>query len=282
MSLKGASPRFSFGRAASYVILGLWAAFTLFVLGWVLLSSLKANRDIFRKALSFPSALHFDNYIRALEAGSLGRYFFNSVIVTAISVLGLLWVSAPAAYVISRFSFRGVRLITTIFVLGMGIPYALVLIPLYKIMSGAGLTSTYPGLVLVYVALSVPFCVYMLTGFFATIPKELEEAAIIDGCSDFQIYSRIMRPLAQSGIVAAAIFNGIGIWNEYQLCLVFMNDESKRTLALGLYSLQNAMEYTGDWAGLFAGAAIIMIPTIFLFLILSEKIISGITAGALK
>jgi ABC-type glycerol-3-phosphate transport system permease component len=276
------APRNSAGKAVSYLGLCVWAAFTIFIIGWVILSSLKSNREIFQKALSLPAKLNFDNYGRALGVGNMAKYFLNSVFYTGASVFVLLLVSAPAAYILARFEFRGVKLITTMFVLGMGIPYALVLIPLYKMISSLHLASTSLGLVLVYVSLSIPFCVYILTGFFSSIPKELEEAAIIDGCTDFQVYKRVMRPLAQGGIAAAAIFNGIGIWNEFQLCLVFMTNEARRTLALGLYALQNAMQYTGDWAGLFAGVTIIMIPTVVLYLVLSEKIISGITAGALK
>jgi ABC-type glycerol-3-phosphate transport system permease component len=149
-------------------------------------------------------------------------------------------------------------------------------------MSSLSLVNTMQGLIVVYVSLSIPFTVYMLTGFFATLPTELEESAIIDGCSDFQVFRHVMLPLAAPGILTAAIFNFIGLWNEFELALIFINEPSKRPLSLGLYSMKNSMQYTGDWVGLFAGVVIVMVPTIGLYILLSERMITGITMGAVK
>ncbi len=171
---------------------------------------------------------------------------------------------------------------TNIFTVGIGIPYPLLFIPLFAIMTSLRVINTIPGLILIYVSLSIPFTVYLLTGFFASLPVELEEAGVIDGCSSWQVFRYIMLPLASPGLLTAAIFNGIGLWNEYQLALVFVNNPDNRTLSLGLYSMQNAMQYTGDWPGLFAGVVIIMVPTIFLYIFLSERMVSGITMGANK
>ncbi len=164
----------------------------------------------------------------------------------------------------------------------MGIPYPLLFIPLFALMLNLQLDNTLPGLIVVYVSLSLPFTVYILTGFFITLPSELEDAAVIDGCSDYQVYWRVMLPLASPGLLTAAIFNFIGLWNEYQLALVFANTDKTRTLSLGLYALRNALQYTGDWASLFAGIVIIMLPTVAIYIILSERMISGITMGSLK
>jgi ABC-type glycerol-3-phosphate transport system permease component len=122
----------------------------------------------------------------------------------------------------------------------------------------------------------------MLTSFFGTLPKELEEAAILDGCTDIQVFSKVMLPLASPGLITAAIFNFMFLWNEYQLALVFLSNPKFRTLSLGLYALQNSMEYTGDWVGLMAGVVLVVFPTIILYIILSERMISGITMGAVK
>lgn len=269
-------------QVPAYLILGTWAFFTIFVLGWVLVSSFKSNQEIFKDVFNFPKVWQFVNYVKAWNAAKFALYFKNSLIVTFIAVAGILITSAPAAYVLSRIDFKGRNFISMVFIAGMGIPVSLVLIPLYVMMNKLGLVNTFTGLVIVYVSLSIPFTVYILTGFFGSLPKELEEAAIIDGCTDFEVFWHIMLPLASPGLLTAAIFNGIGLWNEYQLVLVFIGDGAKRTLALGLYSLQSAMQYTGDWVGLFAGVSIVMVPTILLFVVLSEKMISGITMGATK
>lgn len=269
-------------QAPSYLLLGAWSLFTLFVVAWVVLASFKTNAEIFAGVFGLPETWQFSNYAKAWETANFAVYFRNSLIVTFSSVVLILVVVAPAAYVLSRMNFRGRGTLTTIFIAGMGIPVMLLLIPLFVIVTALGIVNTLPGLILIYVTVAIPFTVYILTGFFASLPKELEEAAVIDGCSDYSVFTRIMLPLASPGLITAAIFNGIAIWNEYMLVLVFVGDSKKRTLSLGLYSLQNAMQYTGDWVGLFAGVCIVMIPTIILFIILSERMISGITMGAVK
>jgi ABC-type glycerol-3-phosphate transport system permease component len=266
----------------AYLILGLWALFTIFVIGWVVVSSFKTNAEIFRDVFKLPAEWQWTNYAKAWQAANFAVYFQNSVIVTTVSVIFLLAVSAPAAYALTRMPFRGRTTLLVVFIAGMGIPYSLVLIPLHVMLTRAGLINTLPGLILVYIALSVPFTVFVLTGFFASLPRELEEASAIDGCNEFTTFFYVMLPLASPGLITAAIFNGIGLWNEYQLVLVFVGDQAKRTLALGLYALQNSMQYTGDWVGLFAGVCIIMVPTILLYVFLSERMISGITMGAVK
>jgi len=271
-----------FGRLVTYLVLGLWSLFTIFSISWIMLASLKSTREIFREPFKLPAEFLWENYINAWNSVRLGDYIINSIIVVTVSLIVLMAVSAPAAYALSRFKFRGASIITMVYIAGMGIPYPLLFIPLFGILTVLRLINTLPGLMLVYVSLSIPFTVFLLTGFFATLPKELEEAALIDGCSNWQTFWHVMLPLASPGVLTAAIFNGIGLWNEYQLALVFINNPDNRTLSLGLYSMQNAMQYTGDWPGLFAGVVIVMIPTIFLYVILSEKMISGITMGAVK
>ena len=266
----------------SYVILGSWSLFTLFAILWVIASSFKTNRELFQTVWGLPSSFQIKNYIKAWTTVKMGSYFFNSVQVVLISVVIILFLSAPVSYVLSRIKFRGSELLLLIFTAGIGIPVQLLYIPLFFIMSKLGVIDSLFGLGIIYVSISIPFTVFILSGFFATLPKELEEAAIIDGCSDFQVYWRVMLPLASPGLITAAIFNFIFIWNEYQVALVFINNPDLRTLPLGLYALSNAMQYTGDWVGLMAGVVIIMVPTIFLYVLLSEKMIAGITMGAVK
>lgn len=266
----------------SYLFLGAWSLFTIFVIGWIGLASLKSNREVFREPWAVPDQLQVENYERAWDAAKLGRNFSNSIIIVGISVVTILLVSAPAAYILSRAKFKGRNLLTLIYIAGIGIPFPLLFIPLFTMLAGVQLVNTMTGLILVYVALSVPFTVYILTGFFSTLPSELEDAAVIDGCNDFQVFRYVMLPLASPGMLTAAIFNFIGLWNEFQLALIFIQDPEQRPLSLGLYSLKNSMTYTGDWVGLFAGVVLVMLPTIILFIILSERMISGITMGSVK
>jgi N-acetylglucosamine transport system permease protein len=266
----------------AYLVLGAWSLFTIITIGWVALASLKSNREVFREPLNMPTELQFENYQRAWDSAKLGQNFMNSVIIVGIAVVIILLVSAPAAYILSRVKFRGSNLITMIYIAGIGVPYPLLFIPLFAMLASMGMTNSKEGLILVYVSLSIPFTVYILTGFFATLPGDLEDAAVIDGCSDFQVFRHVMLPLASPGILTAAIFNFIGLWNEFQLALIFIQDPEQRPLSLGLYALKNSMTYTGDWAGLFAGVVLVMAPTILLFIVLSERMISGITMGSVK
>jgi ABC-type glycerol-3-phosphate transport system permease component len=269
-------------RVPATTFLLLWTGFTIFAFLWILISSFKDNRELFASAWAFPSALHFENYEKAWRLARMGNYFLNSVIVVGISTAAIVGVSAPAAYVLSRIPFRGRELVTNGIIAGMGVPYQVLLVPLFVLLTQIRLADTLPGLMLVYVALSLPFTVFLLTGFFRSLPSELEDAAAIDGANEYEVFYRVMLPLASPGIVTAAIFNFIGLWNEYMLALVMINDQNKRTLSLALYGLQGSMQYTSDWVGLFAGVVIVMVPTLILFIVMSERVIAGITLGATK
>jgi N-acetylglucosamine transport system permease protein len=273
----------SWKNAVGYIIVGGWSAFSLFFVVWVVLASLKSTRNLFGNPWSLPLNPAFGNYVKTWFVSRFGEYFLNSLLVVSLSVLALLVVSAPAAYVLSRGKFRGCEAISNFVVFGMGVPIPLLFVPLVVLVSALHLVDTLTGLGVIYVSLSVPFTVYVLQGFFSSLPSELESAAVIDGCSDWQIFWHVMLPLARPGLATVAILNFVGLWNEYQLSLVLINSPEKRTLSLGIYSLITSMKYTGgDWPGLFAGVTIVMIPTIILFVFLSERMISGITMGGVK
>lgn len=270
------------GRLVAYVFVWAWSTFTVAAMIWVVLSAFKSKREVLRSGLSPPAELKWENFRTAWEIGRLGEYILNSAAAVSISVLLILLVSTPAAYVLSRARFNGRESLTNLFIIGMGIPIPMLFIPIFGILAYLRLSDSLTGLTLVFVAISIPFTVYLLTGFFASLPSELEAAALLDGCSDFQAFLHVMLPIALPGVATAAIFNFIWLWNEYQLSLVILNSPDNRTLPLGLYSLQNAMQYTSDWPGLFAGVSIVMIPTIIVYGVLSEKMISGMTMGAVK
>lgn len=271
------------GRALTYATVGAWSLFTVFFVVWIVIASLKKTRDLFSEPWSLPSNPVWGNYVKTWVSSHFGDYFLNSLWVVSISVFMLLVVCVPAAYVLARARFRGREALANFFILGMGVPIPLLFVPLVVIMTTLRMGDSLSGLSVVYVALSVPFTIYVLMGFFASLPGEIESAAIIDGCSDFQTFWHVMMPLAMPGIATVAILNFVGLWNEYQLSLVLINSPENRTLSLGIYSLISSMQYSGgDWPGLFAGITIVMVPTIIMFVAMSERMISGITMGGVK
>lgn len=272
-----------FKRGLSYLIVGGWSLFSVFFVVWVILASLKRNRELFGSPLSIPADPQWGNFVKTWVNNRFGDYFLNSLLVTSASVVAILIVAVPAGYVLSRGRFRGRQALSSFFAFGMGVPFPLLFVPLFVMMASMRLADTLTGLTLVYVALSIPFTIYVLEGFFSSLPSELESAAVIDGCSDVQVFRHVMLPLAMPGVATVAILNFVGLWNEYQLSLVLINSPENRTLSLGIYSLITSMQYSGgDWASLFAGVTIVMVPTLILFVILSEKMISGITMGGVK
>jgi len=270
------------GRGVLYLLLFGYAAAVVLPMIWLFYTSLKNNREIFASAWRLPATLHWENFVHAWVRAGIGRYFFNSVFVTAVSVTLIILVSAMAAYALTRFSFRGNRIIFYAFLAGLMVPTQLALVPLFFLINAMHLLDTYAGLILVYVAFSLPFTIFVLSGFFRTLPHELAEAAVIDGCTQIQAFWRVMLPLAKPGLITVAIFNFLGIWNEYLFALVLISSERLRTLPLGLANLLMVSHYESDWGALFAGLVMVMLPTLLAYSLLQGQLTKGITVGALK
>lgn len=264
-----------------YLLLGIWLLFTVVLIGWIILASLSTTKEVFANEL-LHSGFHFDNYLRVLQKHKMGVYFGNSLIYSITGCVGVILIASPAAYVLARITFRGKRLVNNIFVISMSIPSVMLILPLFKMATSAGLIGSRWTLIILYICINVPFGVFFLTGFFLSLPTALEEAAQIDGCTPDKAFWKIMFPLAQPGIVTLTIFNFINIWNEYFMALIFANKTELRTVSTGLQAIVQAMKYSGDWAGLFAGVVIVFLPTFILYLFLSNKIIAGVTGGAVK
>lgn len=265
----------------SYLCLGLWLTFTIVVIGWIIIASFSTTGEIFSGDL-LKSGFHFENYLRVLEKHKLAVYFGNSLIYSGAGCIGVTLIAAPAAYILGRFTFKGKKMLTNSFVTALSIPVVMLILPLYKMAVSMQLTGSRWVLILLYICINVPFGVYFLTGFFMSLPKALEEAAVIDGCSPDKAFWKVMFPLAQPGVVTLAIFNFINIWNEYFMALIFANKTELRTVSVGLQTIVQSMKYSGDWAGLFAGVVIVFLPTFILYLFLANKIIEGVTGGAVK
>lgn len=266
-----------------YSIIILWCLFTFIVVGWIVLASFSTTKEIFNGTLfDFESGFHFENYIKALFTHNVAKYFTNSLIYTLTACIGVILVSAPAAYVLARFKFKGSKTLEKVFVSALGIPAIMIILPLFSLITALDLVNLREVLIFIYIAINVPFNIFFLITFFKTLPQSLEEAAAIDGCSPIKTFWKIMLPLAQPGIVTVTIFNFIKIWNEYFMALIFANKTSLRPVAVGLYSMVQSMRYTGDWAGMFAAVVIVCLPTFIIYIFLSEKIIAGVTGGAIK
>ena len=239
----------------------------------------------------------FRNYHKAWVESKFSQFFFNSVWVTGWSLFGTLAIAAMAAYVLARFSFPGNRALFLFFISGMMIPAQLLLIPVFfefSWLSDLGTQLLQPfglrfqlydsqfGLILLYVALSLPFTILVLSGFFKSLPGELREAAIMDGCGEYRTFWHVMLPLAKPGLITAAIFNFLGIWNEYIFALVFVNTPENKTLPLGLASVSIQAQYRTDFGLMFAALVIVVLPTLLVYVLLQRQLTEGITAGALK
>lgn len=264
-----------------YALVSLWCAFTFLVIGWIILASFSTTPNIFQNTL-FKDGLHPENYIKALVTHNVAKYFLNSLIYTTISCLGIIIVSAPAAYILARFPFKLNGIMQKVFVTALGIPAIMIIMPLFGIVTSLKMTNSRFVLIFLYIGINIPFTIFFLITFFKSLSFTFEEAAAIDGCSPMKTFWIIMLPLAQPGIITVTIFNFITVWNEYFMALIFANNSNMRPLAVGLFSMIQSMRYTGDWAGMFAAVVIVFLPTFILYIILSEKIIANVTGGAIK
>lgn len=278
----GAGPLSAVKQALIYLVLALWSVTVIFPLLWLLYTSFKTDREIFFSPWSLPAQLQFDNFVRAWVKSNVGTYFFNSLIVVLPSLFFTLLFAAMAAYILARFSFPGNRAIFYFFMAGLMFPVILSLIPLFAVVQQINALNTYQGLIIVYVAYSMPFSIFFLTGFFKTLPSELAEAAIIDGASHYDVFFRVMLPLAQPGLLSIGIFNFLGQWNQFILPLVLMTDDTKYLLTQGLAVMLHQQYYRNDWSGMFAALTIVMIPTVLVYSIFQGQIQRGLTVGALK
>jgi len=270
-------------RGWPYQILLLPYLFAVvFPMIWLGYSSLKTNLELFTSAWALPQAPRWDNYVRAWSKAGISQYFLNSVLVTGFSLVFTLLLGAMIAYALARFSFPGSQLLYSLFVAGMFIPSFIGIIPLFFLMKDLGLLNTRQGLIAVYIATNLPFTIFVLHGFFRTLPSELADAAEVDGCSPIGAFFKVILPLARSGLVVVAIFDFMTIWNEYLYALVLISDAKLRTLPVGLANLYVLSRYNADWTEMLAGLVILMIPTLIVYIFFQNQFREGVTLGAQK
>ncbi|OLR94112.1 carbohydrate ABC transporter permease [Actinokineospora bangkokensis] len=274
-------------QALGKVVVWLFTALNAAVLYWLVTAAFKSPIEIFTKPFALPSywferGQPFRNLSYAWNNAGFGTAFLNTVLLVAAASVVIVLLSAPAAYALTRLGVRGADGLTNFLAIGMGIPFQTVVIPLFIGLAKVHLTDNLFGLFLVYVALSLPFTTFLLTGFFRSLPDELEEAAAIDGASPARTFFTIMLPLARGGLVTGLILNAISLWNETLLSIVFLNSNSTFTLARALFAFNSAATYQSEYGGLVAGVAIVVLPMLVLYVLLARRIITGLTLGAGK
>jgi len=271
----------SVGGVIRVVGLGLWLVITLFPLYWIALTSFKSPGTINSFPIEYwPSEPSFDNYVSLFQQSSFGVFLGNSALVATIAGAVATLIALLSAYVIARFEFRGKGTVLVAFLLTQMIPAFIALGPLYSMMTDLGLVDTKPGLILVYIAVCIPFSTVMLRGFFENVPDALEEAAMIDGCSRFGALFRVLVPVMTPGIIAAFIFNFVNCWNELFLSVVLMNTDANRTVPSALNGFISTFNI--DWGSMSAAAVLTILPTMAMFALASRWIVQGLTAGAVK
>ncbi|RZQ61732.1 carbohydrate ABC transporter permease [Amycolatopsis suaedae] len=281
------SRRFSPLRLVGKTVVWVFTAFNLFILYWLIASSFKTPVEIFTQPFQLPLQWFavgdpFRNFSYAWNQAGFGSAFLTTTVLVAVAAVLTVALAAPAAYALTRLGVRGSNPLTNFFAIGMGVPFQTVVIPLFVGMAELNLTDDLFGLLLIYVALSLPFTVFLLTGFFRSLPGEMEEAAAIDGASPLRTFLSIMLPLARGGLITALILNAIGLWNETLLAIVFLQDNAKFTLARALFTFYSAARYQSEYGGLLAGVAIVVLPMLVLYVLLARRIITGLTLGAGK
>ena len=266
-------------------ILGILIVMVFFIICaypiiWMVLCSLKGEGEFYTNIWGLPETFEFNNYIKAWQQGELGQKFLNSFLVTAGAIILMIPVNCCAAYAIGRLKFKMRSIIYIYLLLGIMIPSGVLGIPTYQVCLALGLNNSLFGLILVYVAGSIAMGVFIMRAFFISLPQGLEEAAMIDGATRFQCFTKIILPLAKPGIVTQIIFSGLGFWNEYYYANLLLTDENLRTLPVAASNFmgRHNIEYTS----LFAALVIITVPAIIVYFICQKSFVEGLSAGAMK
>lgn len=277
----GSSMLRKIGYALLYIVLIGVAAFQLFPLLWLLLFSLKNNQEVFNlPPLSLPANPKWENYAKVWNAGNIDVYFFNSVWITVAATVITVVLGSLVTFAITRMKWKGSSLVLGLFMVAMMIPVHSTLIPLFSMFNKVGLTDHPLSLVLSYVAFNMPITIMILLGFYYALPKEVEEAAIIDGCSVNRMFFRIVLPMTSSVIATTGIINMIYNWNEFIFVNTFISSDHYKTLTVGVQNFIG--QYTTDWGAIGATLMISILPILVAYMFLSDRIVEGMAAGAVK
>lgn len=268
-------------KCVSYIILMLIAFIQIYPLFWLLTFSLKSNLEIFgANPMALPEKFMISNYTNVLVNGNLIQYLLNSSFVTVVTIIFSNILSAMAAYAIARMKWRFKGSMLTFFLLGLMIPMQAILLPLFLMMKKTGAYNTHMALILPYTAFAIPMAIFIFVGFFQTIPKEMEESAFMDGANLFQIFRRIMLPLIKPAIATVSIFTFLACWNELMFAITFISKEEVKTLTVGIMGMVGM--YATRWGELGAGLVVATLPTVIIYIFMSNEVEKSFTTGAVK
>lgn len=266
------------GVILRYVVMVIFALTTITPFLWLLLSSFKTNSEIYANPFGLPAHFDFDNYRTAWSAAHISQNLFNSLIISTFAVAFCLLIGAMAAYVLTRVSPN--LFFYSYFTLGIMIPVHTILIPTFILMKNFHLYNTLYGMIILYAVSNLSLAIFILAGFMKSMPKEIEEAAIMDGCSLPQVFFKIILPLSKPGLATVGILTFLNCWNEYLFAYVLLSKNELKTITQAIYSLQGS--YNTNYGPLTAGLVIAIVPVFLIYMIFQEQVIEGMTAGAVK
>jgi multiple sugar transport system permease protein len=269
------------GLWGSYIYLIILALFNVFPLLWIILSSLKTNGELIGNPTSMiPKEITFENYQKVFQSLNFGNNILNSIIVSGCTTIIAITISALGAYAVVRFFPKFGSFLTKGLIVSYMFPAILLAVPYSITLGQVGLLNTRIGLIIIYLSFSVPYALWLLVGFFKTVPIQIEEAASVDGANKFQIFVTVVLPIVAPGIVAVAIYTFINTWNEFLYSLVLINSRDKMTVAVALQSLQG--QEILDWGVMMAASTVVVIPSVIFFMFIQKYIAGGLAAGSDK
>lgn len=294
MEHKGKSTGERLYKIFIYVVLILLAVTIIIPVAWVFMASIKQNSEFYGNPWALPAGVYIQNFADAWNKARMGEYMLNSVLVTVLALVILLVVALPAAYVLSRFSFKGRKILNVAFMAGLFINVNYIVVPIFlmlvdgdiflrKIFGTGLLLNNIVVLAIVYASTALPFTIYLLSGYFATLPHDYEEAAYIDGAGYGTTMIKIIFPMAQPSIITVILFNFLSFWNEYIIAMTLLSDpKGAKTLPVGLMQLTQAQQAATEYGQLYAGLVLVMLPTLILYICVQKKLTQGMTLGGLK
>lgn len=273
------SKKTSLSKVLLSLLLFVFTSITLVVLAITVMNSFKTSSELAVNTFGFPLDFTLDNYITVLTEDNFLLYGFNSLVITLVSIFFLLLLSTMVAYGISRYEFKRKELVSSYFLIGMMFPVQLSVMPLFVILKNLNLLNTMTGIILLYVA-GMSFPVFTMTKFFRNIPASIEESARIDGASEWRIFISLVLPITKPVLSTLGLINGIRIWNDFYIPMVFLSDSSKQTLMLYIYKYMS--NFIRNWDVTFAAVVLTLIPILVLYFAFSSQIVDGVTEGTVK
>ena len=276
-----------------YVVLGILAVLILVPVVWVMVASVKATPEHYGNPWALPTHIHWQNFVDAWTKANMGGYMLHSVLITVMALGILLIVALPAAYCLARFNFVGQKFLNTCFMAGLFINVNYIVVPIYLMLSDADkwlkttlgqaiLLNNHVVVAVVYAATALPFTIYLLTSYFATLPHDFEEAAYIDGAGYARTMLQVIFPMAKPSIITVILFNFLSFWNEYIIIKTLVTDKEMWTLPAGLLNLMQAQQSAAEYGPMYAGLVLVMLPVLILYCCVQNNLTKGMTVGGLK